>query len=76
MQEMVNRMETIKTNLTATQTRMKEYVDMSGRLETFCKGTKVLLSTRNLQVDFHLLSKLRKWWIGPYKVIEVISPIA
>ena len=68
-------LESVKTNLTAAQIRMKEYADRSQRSETFHKGTKVLLSTRNLRVDLHLPSKLRRWRIGLYKVTEVISPV-
>ena len=55
---------------------MKEYVDRSWRSETFHKGTEVLLSTKNLRVDLHPLSKLQRRWIGPYKVTEVISLVA
>ena len=54
---------------------MKEYADRSRRSETFRKGTEVLLSTKNLRVDLHLPSKLRRRWIGPYTVTEVISPM-
>ena len=77
---MVDRMkaalESAKSNLTVAQIRMKEYADKSRRSETFHKKTEVLLSTRNLRVDLHLPSKLRRQWIGPYKVAEVISPMA
>lgn len=80
MQEMVDQMkaplENAKTNLIIAQTRMKEYTDRSRWSEAFCKGTKVLLSTRNLWVDFHLPSKLQRRWIGPYKVTAFISPVA
>ena len=55
---------------------MKEYVDRSRRSKTVRKGTEVLLSTRNLWVNLHLSSKLRRRWIGPYKVTKVISPVA
>ena len=75
VQEMVDQMkaalETTKTNLTAAQTRMKEYADRSRGSKTFHKRTKVLLSTRNSVVDLQLPSRLRKRWIGPYKVTEV-----
>ena len=62
VQEMVDRMkaalESAKSNLIAAQIRMKEYADTSWQSETFCKGTEVLLSTKNLCVDLHLPSKL------------------
>ena len=52
VQEMVDwikaPLESVKSNLTATQIRMKEYTDRSWQSETFCKGTEVLLSTKNL----------------------------
>ena len=69
-------LESVKSNRTTAQIRMKEYADRSRWSETFHKGTEVLLSTRNLRVDLHLPSKLWRLWIGPYKVTEVISPVA
>ena len=69
-------MGNVKTNMIATQTWMKEYANRSRQLETFHKGVEVLLSTKNLGVDMHLPSKLHKWWIGPYKVTKIISPVA
>ena len=72
VQEMVDRMKaalkSAKLNLTVAQIRMKEYVDRSQQSETFRKGTEVLVSTKNLRVNVPLPSKLRRWWIGPYKV--------
>lgn len=80
VQEMVDRMEPVlentKMNLTIAQTRMKEYANRSRRSETFHKGTEVLFSTKKLRVDLHLLSKLCRRWIEPYKVTKVISPMA
>ena len=80
VQEMVDWMkaalESVKLNLIAAQIRMKEYADRSWWSETFFRGTKVLLSTRNLRVDLHLPSKLRRWWIGLYKVTDFISLVA
>ena len=36
----------------------------------------MVLSTRNLSVNQHLLTKLRRRWIGPYSITKVISPVA
>ena len=36
----------------------------------------MVLSTRHLHVDQHLPAKLRRHWIGPFKVAKVISPVA
>ena len=80
VQELVDQMKTaldsVKANLTTAQIRMKEYADTSQWSETFHKVIEVLLSTKNLGVDLHLPSKLRRRWIGPYKIIEVISLVA
>ena len=81
MQEMVDRMKTAledaQQNLTAAQQRMKAYADRSRRDETFRVGMEVVLNTRNLQqLDKHLPLKLRKRWVGPFKVEKVVSPVA
>ncbi len=81
VQEMVDRMkaalENAQTNLAAAQHRMKEYADRSRRDEQFRVGTEVALRTQHLRtLDTHLPSKLRRRWIGPFKVTEVISPVA
>ena len=39
-------------------------------------GDKVLLSTRHIRVDPHLPSKLRRRFVGPYKITEKISSVA
>ena len=81
VQEMVDRMKTAlgnaQINLATAQHRMKEYADRSRRDEQFRVGTEVALRTRHLRtLDTHLPSKLRRRWIGPFKVTEVISSVA
>ena len=77
---MVDRMKTalknMNTNMSTAQIQMKEYANRSQQSEILWRGTEVLLSTRNLRVDLHLLSKVQRRWIGPYTIIEVISPVA
>ena len=77
---MVDRMkmalEEAQANLTVAQSRAKQYADRSRRDETFKVGDEVVLSTRNLHVNQHLPSKIRRCWIGPYRVARVISPVA
>ena len=80
VQEMVDRMKTAledaQQNLTTAQQRMKAYADRSRRDETFRVGTEVVLNTRNLQqLDKHLPLKLRRRWVGPFKVEKVVSPV-
>ena len=61
---MVDRMKTAleeaQTNLTIAQNRVKAYVDKSRRSEIFHEGDEVVLSTRNLSVNQHLLTKIRR----------------
>ena len=37
---------------------------------------EVVLATRHLHVNEHLLVKLRRRWIGPFSIAEVISLVA
>ena len=80
MQVMVDRMKTAleeaQTNLTIAQNWAKAYVDKSRRSEIFHKGDEVALSTHNLSVNQHLLTKLCRYWIGSYSITKVISLVA
>ena len=80
MQTMVDRMkialEEAQANLTVTRNRAKSHVDRSKRDEKFEVGDEVVLSTRHISVSQHLPSKLRRCWIGPYRVARMISPMA
>ena len=80
VQTIVDRMKTAleeaQANLTVTQSRAKSQADRSRRIETFKVGDEVVLSTSNIRVNQHLPSKLRRRWIGPYRVAQVISPVA
>ena len=51
-------------------------MDHSRHDEKFEVGDEVVLSTRHISVNPHLPSKLRRRWIGPYRVARVISPVA
>ena len=66
-----------KTNLTAANERTKRQVDRSRRSETFEVGDEVVLTTKHLRTYApHLPMKLKRRWVGPFKVIRVISPVA
>ena len=69
-------LEEAQANLAFAQNRARDYANRSRREEKFQIGDQVLLSTRNLQVDLHLPKKLRRKFVGPYKVIEVVSSLA
>jgi hypothetical protein len=70
--------EQLKENLKQAQSRMKQYYDKNRPIQVFEIGDKVLLSTRNLEIE-HLgisrkgTTKFGPLWIGPYAVTKRIS---
>ena len=79
IQTMVDRMKTAleeaQANLAIAQSRAKLQADRSRRDETYKVGDEVVLSTCNLHVNQHLPAKIRRRWIGPYRIARVISPV-
>ena len=77
VQPMVDRMKTAleedQANRTIAQSQVKSQVDHLRHDKTFEIGNEVVFSTRNISVNYHLLSKLQRNWIGPYRVARVIS---
>ena len=69
-------LEEAQANLTIAQNQPKSQVDRLRHDEKFEAGDEVGLSTRHISVNQHLPSKLRRHWIGPYRVARVISPVA
>ena len=66
-----------KSNLAKAQEQMKRRVDKARRTEEWAVGDRALLSTRNLRMFApHLLSKLKRRWVGPFKIAKVVSPVA
>ena len=67
---MVDRMkialEEAQANLTIAQSQAKSQVNRSRHDGTFEVGDEVVLSMRNISMNQHLPSKLRRQWIGPY----------
>jgi len=64
-------------NIIAAQQRQKYYADNSRREVEFKIGDNVLLSTKNLKTLLpEQTKKLSKNFIGPFKIIEVISKVA
>jgi hypothetical protein len=58
----------------AAQQRYKQYLD-SGRIDVqFNVGDEVMLSTKNLKLTG--TKKLSARYIGPFKVVKVINPVA
>jgi len=60
------------------QQRQATYADAKRREDLFHIGDKVLLSAKNINLDTQArrpLKKLKPRYIGPYKVIKVISQV-
>ena len=69
-------LEEAQANLTIAQGRAKSQMDHLRRNEKFEVGNEVVLSTRHINMNQHLPSKLRRRWIGPYRVAKVIFLVA
>ena len=80
VQQMVGRMKTAleeaQANLAHAQRRAQYQANKSRRDESYEVGDEVLLATRNLSIDQHLPSKIRRRWVGPFPVVRVISSVA
>jgi hypothetical protein len=80
VQIMVERMkmalEEAQANLAHAQSRARFQANKSRRDVSFEVGDEVLLATRNLRIDQHLPAKLRRRWVGPFRVTRVISSVA
>ena len=66
-------------NLSEAQQRQSQYANTKRREEVFQVGDKVLLSAKNISLDTQArrpTKKLQPRYIGPYEVIQVISPVA
>jgi hypothetical protein len=79
VEEIITELQTtlkhVQTNLQLAQERQKKYADQNRREELFTVGDKVLLDA--IDITFTSGSKkLLDKFIGPYKIIEVISPVA
>ena len=60
--------------LRKTQEEMKRYVDRERKeTEKWKKEDQVLLSTKNLVFKERPTKKLMERYVGPYKIVEVVS---
>ena len=67
----------VTENLSEAQDKQKKYADPHRQDITFQVGDKVLLSTKNIQVDVQKYRPSRKFlprFIGPFEIIQVVSP--
>ena len=80
VQTMVDRMKTAleeaQANLSAAANRANAHADALRRDEKYKVGNEAVLATRHLRINENLPVKLRRWWIGPFSIAKVISPVA
>ena len=80
MRTMVDWMKTAlgeaQANLSVVANRSKAHANASQREEKYEVGDEVVLTMRQLRVNKHLLVKLKCWWIAPFSIAKVISPMA
>ena len=69
-------LEEAQANLSVAANQVKAHADASQREEKYEVGNEVVLATRHLCVNEHLPVKLKRWWIGPFSIAKVISPVA
>jgi len=60
----------------AAQQRQKHYADTRLRAVELAVGDEVFLSTTNINLKFKGSMKLLPKWLGPFKVTQVINPVA
>ena len=66
-----------KLNLVKAQERTKTQVDKIRRDKGWEVGDRVFLSTRHLRTfAVYLPPKLRRRWVGPFTIANVVSPVA
>nr|GEV67964.1 reverse transcriptase domain-containing protein [Tanacetum cinerariifolium] len=78
VQETTNKIIQIKERLKVTRDRQKSYADKRQKPLEFSVGDKVLLkvSPRKGVVRFGKRSKLSPRYVGPFKIVERIGPVA
>src|SRR4051812_2400160 len=77
--DMHDHMELAKQHLQRAQQNQAQYANKKRRDEQFDIGDQVLLSTSNLRLASLAQQPSRKFqprYIGPYKILEKISPVA
>jgi hypothetical protein len=67
-----------KQALKQAQDRQKAYADTKRRDVSFTPGDQVFLSTRHIQLkkSKDMTKKLMPKWVGPFKVLDLVGPVA
>ncbi|GKF06191.1 hypothetical protein Tco_0036859, partial [Tanacetum coccineum] len=78
IRETTEKIVQIKNRLLAARSRQKSYADVRGKPLEFDMGDMAMLKVSPwkgvIQFDKH--GKLSPWYVGPFKVIDRISPMA
>ena len=73
---MAQMQEEAKAALSHAADEMSRYYDRHRQhAPQFQVGEQVWLNTQNYSTD-HPMKKLDHWWIGPFKILKVVSPVA
>jgi hypothetical protein len=75
-EEMQQALQKAKKCLEAARQRQKKYADTRRSPVTVKLGDQVLLSTRNIDLKNPGTKKLLPKWMGPFKIIQEINPVA
>lgn len=72
----VDAVKSAKQNLLDAQSRQKAYADLKRRPCSFKVGDEVLLSTKNIKLRVQKATKLLPKYIGPFKILRSVGPVA
>jgi hypothetical protein len=74
--QMMERLKQAKLAIQAAQDRQKAYADRTRRDVVYSVGDMILLSTKNIRLLDPGKNKLLPKWLGPFRVIEKVGPVA
>jgi len=76
MRSLQQGIEQAKVHMERARQRQTHYANLHRREFSFKEGEEVWLSTQNLKLPQGITKKLSSKYTGPFKVLEVISPVA
>lgn len=76
IQDVYERVHLAQDAMQDAQVRQERYANLARRDDAFQVGDQVLLSTEDLNVKFEpKVSKLQHKFVGPFMIVEVITPV-